>query len=156
MIAAECSRSTSFTRRAAVFLGAFLGAAFLAAAPVLAQQTQPAAPLHEPPSQAVKAKAPAKRAKKPGVTKSGTSTPSKPAPPQSAVKQSPAPAAPRAEEGAALRALPPVDTSTPPPMLPRASRERMRACAEEWEKHKRASRAALPLWRNFATECLTR
>jgi len=55
-----------------------------------------------------------------------------------------------------LAPLPPVDTSVPPPMLPRASRERMRACAEEWEKKKRAATAGLPMWRDFATGCLTR
>ncbi len=55
-----------------------------------------------------------------------------------------------------LPPLPPVDTSTPPPLLPRASRERMRACAEEWEKMKRATKTTLPMWREFATGCLTR
>ncbi|KAF2991754.1 hypothetical protein OGR47_08410 [Methylocystis sp. MJC1] len=155
MIAAERLRPTPFTRPAAVFLGAFLGAALLAAAPVLAQQTQPATPPREPPSQAAKTKAPAKGAKKPAVTKSGASKPSEATTPQGAAKQPPAPAAPQTDEGAALP-TPPLDTSAPPPMLPRASRERMRACAEEWEKHKRVSRAAVPLWRDFATECLTR
>jgi hypothetical protein len=32
----------------------------------------------------------------------------------------------------------------------------MRACAEEWEKKKRATKTALPMWREFATGCLTR
>jgi hypothetical protein len=32
----------------------------------------------------------------------------------------------------------------------------MRACAEEWDKKKRASSAGLPMWRDFATRCLTR
>jgi hypothetical protein len=41
-------------------------------------------------------------------------------------------------------------------MLPRAPRERMRACAEEWDKLKRTTKANLPMWREFATRCLTR
>lgn len=52
--------------------------------------------------------------------------------------------------------LPPLDTSLPPPSLPRAPREKMRACAEEWEKMKRATKTGLPMWRDFATGCLTR
>jgi hypothetical protein len=55
-----------------------------------------------------------------------------------------------------LPPLPPIDAATPPPMLPRASRERMRACAEEWDETKRNAKAPLPLWREFATRCLTR
>jgi hypothetical protein len=55
-----------------------------------------------------------------------------------------------------LAPLPPPDVSAPPPLLPRASRERMRACAEEWEKKKRGATAPLPMWREFATGCLTR
>lgn len=50
----------------------------------------------------------------------------------------------------------PIDTSKPPPSLPRASRERMRACADEWSAMKRKTRTGLPMWRDFATECLTR
>lgn len=153
MTAAERLRPTPFTGPAAIFLGALLGASLFAAAPAFAQQTQSAAP-RQSQSQAAKTKAPANGAQKPPATKPGTSKPSAPTTPQGAVKQPPA--APPADAGAALAPLPPIDTSTPPPMLPRASRERMRICAEEWEKHKRASRAAQPLWRNFATECLTR
>lgn len=90
------------------------------------------------------------------------------APPPSAKQRAPAkvtdpttakaaPASPPAPPAQTrLAPLPPVDTSTPPPVLPRASRERMRACAEEWEKKKRASTSALPMWREFATGCLTR
>lgn len=51
---------------------------------------------------------------------------------------------------------PPIDTSKPPPLLPRASREQMRACAEEWDALKRKTKTGLPMWRDFATECLTR
>jgi hypothetical protein len=54
------------------------------------------------------------------------------------------------------QAPPPVDTSQPPPTLPRAAREKMRACAEEWDRMKRESKEGLPMWRDFATECLTR
>jgi hypothetical protein len=32
----------------------------------------------------------------------------------------------------------------------------MRACAEEWEKMKRGAKVHLPMWRDFATGCLTR
>lgn len=49
----------------------------------------------------------------------------------------------------------PVDTSVPPPSLPRASREKMRACADEWKKMK-LEKSGLPMWRDFATSCLTR
>jgi hypothetical protein len=41
-------------------------------------------------------------------------------------------------------------------MLPRAPRERMHACAIEWEKRKMEPKGTLPLWRDFATRCLTR
>jgi len=51
---------------------------------------------------------------------------------------------------------PPIDTSVPPPLLPRASRERMRACAEEWDELKRNTKVGLPMWREFASKCLTR
>lgn len=50
---------------------------------------------------------------------------------------------------------PPVDTSNAPPSLPRASRVRMRACAEEWTRKKLLSRSNLPRWREFATSCLS-
>ena len=49
----------------------------------------------------------------------------------------------------------PIDSSTPPPSLPRASRARMRACAEEWTRKKLLARSDLPRWRDFATSCLT-
>jgi hypothetical protein len=49
----------------------------------------------------------------------------------------------------------PVDTSSPPPSLPRASRMRMRACAEEWTRKKLLTRSNLPRWRDFATACLS-
>ncbi|WP_281927420.1 hypothetical protein [Methylocystis iwaonis] len=156
MIAVERLRPTLSTSPAAIFRCAILGASLLAAAPAFAQQTQPTQPAapRQPKSQAAKPKAPATAVQKSPATKPGTAKPSTPTTPQGVVKQPPA--APPADAGAPLAPLPPVDTSTPPPMLPRAARERMRICAEEWEKHKRASRAAQPLWREFATECLTR
>jgi hypothetical protein len=40
--------------------------------------------------------------------------------------------------------------------LPPASRETMHACAVEWAKLKLESRGPLPIWRDFAGECLTR
>jgi hypothetical protein len=71
----------------------------------------------------------------------------------------PAPQTPRPPGGDALsppQAPPAVDTSQPPPTLPRAPREKMRACAEEWDRMKRESKDGLPMWRDFATQCLTR
>lgn len=71
----------------------------------------------------------------------------------------PVPQTPRAPSVDALsppRTPPPVDVSQPPPTLPRAPREKMRACAEEWDRMKRESKDGLPMWRDFATECLTR
>jgi hypothetical protein len=75
-----------------------------------------------------------------------------PAPPTA--KPSPAPSA--GESLSPPQAPPPVDTSQPPPALPRAPREKMRACAEEWDQMKRESKEGLPMWRDFATECLAR
>jgi hypothetical protein len=63
---------------------------------------------------------------------------------------------PPAEAPRKLPPLAPIDTSTPPPMLPRASRERMHACAEEWQKVKRTTQGDFPVWKSFATRCLTR
>jgi hypothetical protein len=55
-----------------------------------------------------------------------------------------------------LSTAPGIDTSKPPPLLPRAPRERMRACAEQWIDLKQKSRVGLPMWRDFAAKCLTR
>jgi hypothetical protein len=55
-----------------------------------------------------------------------------------------------------LSITPEIDTSKPPPLLPRAPRERMRVCAEEWIQLKHKSRVGLPMWRDFAAKCLTR
>ncbi|WP_162009704.1 hypothetical protein [Methylocystis heyeri] len=79
-------------------------------------------------------------------------------PPQSPPQR---PAGEPSPEGASpkrptLAPLPPPDTSSPPPMLPQASRERMRECAEEWARMKTQTPGALPMWRNFAAKCLTR
>jgi hypothetical protein len=52
--------------------------------------------------------------------------------------------------------LPPLDTSTPPPSLPRAPRERMRLCATQWLKLKQERQTVGTTWREFATQCLTR
>lgn len=49
-----------------------------------------------------------------------------------------------------------IDATIPPPALPRASRARMRSCAEEWSKKKVQNKTGLPRWRDFATACLTR
>lgn len=53
-----------------------------------------------------------------------------------------------------LSPAPTIDASKPPPLLPRAPRERMRACAEEWIALKHKSRSGLPMWRDFAAKCL--
>lgn len=134
--------------------GAALGVCLCAAAPALAQA----------PKKTVTQKTNAPRMNE---------TP-KPAPPRRQAPQTPTakkpedasePAAPRTSPDAArapvaapqhLAPTPAVDTSAPPPSLPRASRERMRACAEEWEGKKRATKVGLPMWRDFATECLKR
>lgn len=76
------------------------------------------------------------------------------APAKPPVQQTAPKAAPPAQTK--LPPLPPIDTSSPPPTLPRASRERMRECAEEWDKMKRGPNQDLPMWREFATGCLTR
>ncbi|BDV38856.1 hypothetical protein DSM21852_21090 [Methylocystis bryophila] len=59
-------------------------------------------------------------------------------------------------EKAPLASLPPPDTATPPPRLPEASREKMRACAIEWSKLKLEARDPMPLWRDFGAQCLKR
>lgn len=84
-----------------------------------------------------------------------------PATPQAVTPQAvtPAPVHPGRQEGAAkpaLSELPPLDTSTPPPKLPPAAREKMHACAIEWMKVRQQARAPWPMWRDFATGCLTR
>lgn len=86
-------------------------------------------------------------------TAPGARGPTKPPPPQPA---KPLPIAkPQEPAPPPLAELPPLDTSVPPPMLPRASRERMRFCALEWEKRKMATKNGLPPWRDFAAKCLT-
>jgi len=82
--------------------------------------------------------------------------PRTPAPPRRPPEQR-APQPPAAETPpAAPPQLPPLDTTTPPPSLPRASRERMRQCAMQWMKIKQEGRAGGTSWREFATRCLTR
>jgi hypothetical protein len=43
-----------------------------------------------------------------------------------------------------------------PPMLPSASRAKMRECGRAWEAAKRAGKDGNIGWRAFATDCLTR
>ena len=57
---------------------------------------------------------------------------------------------------APLASLPPPDTTRPPPRLPEAPREKMRACAIEWSKLKLEARDPMPLWRDFGAQCLKR
>jgi hypothetical protein len=82
--------------------------------------------------------------------------PRAPAPPRRPPEQrAPQPPAVEAPPATAPE-LPPLDTSAPPPSLPRASRERMRQCATQWMKIKQEGRAGGTSWRDFATRCLTR
>ncbi|MGJ0509487.1 MAG: hypothetical protein ACR652_20665 [Methylocystis sp.] len=147
----------------------FAGVCAMTLAPAAAQQQVQATP-PVPRAAPAKPKAPAKKpepstpgggsqdlkpAKKPAGAPGSAAKPRTPAPSPSP----PATTAPGADVPAQPRALPPLpplDTSVPPPMLPRASRERMRACANEWDQMKRKSTAGLPTWREFATGCLTR
>lgn len=64
----------------------------------------------------------------------------------------------REEDGrkAPLATLPPPDTTRPPPRLPEAPREKMRACALEWSKLKLEAHDPMPLWRDFGAQCLKR
>ncbi|MBG0811798.1 hypothetical protein IY145_20835 [Methylosinus sp. H3A] len=80
--------------------------------------------------------------------------PRAPAPPRRPPEQR----APQPAEAppAAPPELPPLDTSAPPPSLPRAPRERMRQCAMQWMKIKQEGRVGGTSWREFATRCLTR
>jgi hypothetical protein len=55
-----------------------------------------------------------------------------------------------------LADLSPPDTSTPPPKLPPATREKMHACAAQWTRLKLETHGTLPMWREFAAGCLTR
>ena len=83
---------------------------------------------------------------------------SKPQAPAAAprAEQTPAPIIPAPIITKKPAPLPPVDTSKPPPMLPRASRAQMHDCADEWRAMKMAKSEGLPMWRQFAMQCLTR
>jgi hypothetical protein len=104
------------------------------------------------PKQAVEQSAAGKNLKR----KSGGPSPSAPPKPRSSHN---APKLELKEDGSArsnLTNLPPPDTSAPPPMLPQATREKMRGCANEWSRLKMETRGPLPMWRDFAGKCLTR
>lgn len=127
-----------------------------ALAPAVAQQTAtPPAPRTAPSKPKTPASKPetakAPRAKTEPPKPAASAPAAQPHPPAASAAPPAAPVQPRA-----LAPLPPLDTSVPPPLLPRASRERMRACADEWNVMKRKSIAGLPTWREFATGCLTR
>lgn len=94
---------------------------------------------------------------KPGMKKKMRSA--TPSPTSEPGAPSPSGAPPQADNASAkskLAPLPPPDTKSPPPMLPQASRERMRECADEWSRIKKEARGPLPMWRDFANKCLTR
>lgn len=129
-------------RRRRAFLALLLALA-LGAPPILAQppsaskeknQGKPPKPLEK--SQSKSRAAPAK------------AQPSAAAPPKT-----PTPSPPQPSQRVAI---PPPDLSKPPPMLPVASREKMRACADAWSKLRMEQKEPLPLWRDFANKCLTR
>ena len=46
------------------------------------------------------------------------------------------------------------DVLPPPFTLPKASRDRMRACGHKWESMKEAGTTGDDIWRDFATKCL--
>jgi hypothetical protein len=97
--------------------------------------------------------------KKPASSKPSLPAVAAPKPaPQRVAPSPPSPGRPSHEENEAKsgRGTEPLDTSAPPPRLPAASREKMHACALEWAKLKQTTRGTLPLWRDFATACLTR
>lgn len=141
-IDARPSAALRLCKRAAIIVSATLT---LGAAPVWSQAGAP---------QRDVAAAPEKRKE----------APTKPTPPRRpAMPRQPAappivapPPLPKAPPPAPLAPAPAVDTSKPPPSLPRASREKMRVCAEEWDKMKKETATGLPMWRDFATDCLTR
>ncbi|MFY9657601.1 MAG: hypothetical protein WAK01_13630 [Methylocystis sp.] len=80
-----------------------------------------------------------------GATQAGT-----------AAQARPRPAREEDVRKAPLAALPPPDTTRPPPRLPEAPREKMHACALEWSKLKLEARDPMPLWRDFGAQCLKR
>ncbi|WP_442753553.1 hypothetical protein ACNHKD_11120 [Methylocystis sp. JAN1] len=159
-MAAAGKVSSSFAMIAAAGLA---GALCVAATPILSQDAQrpaartPAAPKTKPQKDDAEQKPSSRTGVKPAAP---APTATKQNVPAKAPAQQPAPRAapvePTPPTQTRLAPLPPVDTSSPPPSLPRASRDRMRSCAEAWEKMKRASNANLPMWRDFATGCLTR
>lgn len=142
------SRNSSLSRLARA---SAIAAGALLAASVSFAQVKPATPT--PPTRARSGPA---QQKEPARQPRATRPPTVVSPTPSA---KPVPQTPRPPGGDALsppQAPPAVDSSQPPPTLPRAPREKMRACAEEWDRMKRESKEGLPMWRDFATQCLTR
>lgn len=101
------------------------------------------------------AAAPEKRKEAPAPAPTKPTPPRRPATPPSGGPVAPPPLS-KAPPPPPLAPAPTVDASQPPPSLPRASREKMRVCAEEWDKMKKETATGLPMWREFATHCLTR
>lgn len=104
-------------------------------------------------------KAPSARAKKSATTETVTGQPAYPSNTTDKKSGEQAPAAkdiwPTPPAPRQFTSETPIDTSIPPPLLPRASRMRMRACAEEWTRKKLVARNDLPRWRDFAADCLS-
>lgn len=107
----------------------------------LAVQPLKAVPKNPSPAPEAKSIAP------PSGEKTETSKPAQPPAALAPLAIAPMPATP-------LPPLPPIDTTKPPPMLPRASREQMHVCADQWRELKMSSTQDLPMWRHFAARCL--
>lgn len=154
------SRNSSLSRLArasAIAAGALLAASVSFAQVKPATPTPPVRARSGPAQQKQRTPSPPQKvgqppARQPRATRPPTVV--SPAPSAKPVPQTPQP--PSVDALSPPQAPPPVDTSQPPPTLPRAPREKMRACAEEWDRMKRESKDGLPMWRDFATECLTR
>jgi hypothetical protein len=152
------SRNSSLSRlarTAAIAAGALFAASASFAQVKPATPTPPTRARSGPAQQKQRALSPQQDVRKPSARQPGATRPPTVAPPSA----KPAPRTPPPLVVDPLpppQAPPPVDVSQPPPALPRAPREKMRACAEEWDRMKRESKEGLPMWRDFATKCLTR
>jgi len=116
-----------------------------------------------PPSPKAEAAKPAHKNSTKERAQSGAPASDRPIPPSTgatepagAVQTRPRPAREENVRKAPLASLPPPDPARPPPRLPEAPREKMRACAIEWSKLKLEARDPMPLWRDFAAQCLKR
>jgi len=148
---ASCNSALERLTRACAAVALLAASASLAqATPATAARTRPVPAQQKPRAASPRQNVRPPPARQPNATRPPTA-PSTPGvkPPQTAKP-------PFEEALPSPQAPPPVDTTRPPPSLPRAPRQKMRACAEEWQLIKGESKGSLPMWRDFATECLTR